>query len=877
MVGNYNQRYLSNDDFSLLEDPYVLYSRKTKDVLCLLLFVVSLCGMGFIAYYSFDKGDIARYTNGVDSWGNVCGRKKNPAVAGARYSGLDHSQRPNQFHFGYKEDTASAPPFYFARSGGDVIICVKTCSVAVTCRDLLSQNGYDLNRTDIERVICDERKSFLPHVTLINRCIPESMVENGVDENSIKLIQYVIKSATTYKRDIGHVIGLSIVVAIVVLMTLRYKARATTAFVSMLLGLGCVVAVGYFWRKYVLRIVATKGTSKKPEISFTFWNMLLFCDVRHVDYLLPIAIAVSGFSAIISLLFVLIYRKRKRVFLFMEETNKVIHSMVVLMTQQLTFIVFMGAVLAYMIIIALRIYSVRVSRVNERGMVEFVTEQSPFILLVPHVIGCLWILEMISSVRYSLVSSAFYRWFFTPLSAQESAFGCRSCWQAIGTIRHLLTCNLGSIALGSILVPPLKLIRFPLIFIRGRLKERQTETARCLSCALSSCLFAFEKFLCYVSRNNYACIAIFGDSFFEGGRRSVDLIDSVRHRLGMRFVLGQCLAVLKLGVVALTALIGVLCLHLRHPQTSVQEFIFPISVACFIALIIASFFINLYGAAFDTMLLCYCDDKKRNNGKDRPFLSTFEFRELMKRHNVWKSAWSSQSLSIPVAIDRLEDCSDNEGLDITPRRSAKRGCGELISVAAFHKRVESRPGLDNFDQLVGKMMQEREKSPLSKRHKSSRIAPTPHNPLPPINSDRPSHVVYPRVELQTPLPGQILEDDEEVVTIPRQLTFLVEKRSPAPASPMSPSLCTPPLQLCPTPPQFYSPPPPKKHFYETKREIPSFLSSESDSATIFQHRHQTSNAVSYDLENPAEPSGGNVGRNTLPREGRDSSQIFHVV
>lgn len=157
--------------------------RKPKDLLFLFLFILAMAGMGFLGYYSFNKGDPYRYLYGSDSWGNVCGRKENPVINGVSQSGMDHSERKFEFHLGLTDiKTALNPISYLQSSEKPAVLCVKSCPVElVDCEDFLAVNGYSLNNLSkeyVEKHICTMMYgTILAHKNILNRCIPSRLIQ----------------------------------------------------------------------------------------------------------------------------------------------------------------------------------------------------------------------------------------------------------------------------------------------------------------------------------------------------------------------------------------------------------------------------------------------------------------------------------------------------------------------------------------------------------------------------------------------------------------------------------------------------------------------------------------------------------------------------
>ncbi|XP_063694180.1 choline transporter-like protein 1 isoform X3 [Bolinopsis microptera] len=112
-----------------------LKDRGCTDIICILIFIVFLGGMGVIAYFAFTIGDPWRILNGYDSFGNTCGVKNvKPDGVTAKHSGLDMTEKPYLMYF---DPRVMLPDSVTAVIGSDktaflettMMLCVKKCPV----------------------------------------------------------------------------------------------------------------------------------------------------------------------------------------------------------------------------------------------------------------------------------------------------------------------------------------------------------------------------------------------------------------------------------------------------------------------------------------------------------------------------------------------------------------------------------------------------------------------------------------------------------------------------------------------------------------------------------------------------------------------------
>ena len=51
-----------------------LHNRRCTDIFCLIVFIVALCGGGYVGIYSYENGDPERIMRPMDADGNFCGK-----------------------------------------------------------------------------------------------------------------------------------------------------------------------------------------------------------------------------------------------------------------------------------------------------------------------------------------------------------------------------------------------------------------------------------------------------------------------------------------------------------------------------------------------------------------------------------------------------------------------------------------------------------------------------------------------------------------------------------------------------------------------------------------------------------------------------------
>ena len=147
-------------------------------VLLTFLFILMVC----LALYGLFNGDISKFVNRYDSWGNVCGRKNNVPIPGVEFSGMDHSNRTYVMFTGDNNIRPVLKPNFFllADHYPAAMLCLTKCptSKVTDCHELLIKNGYNLPDELIKKEVCVMLLNIIfPQTVELNRCIPSKLLQ----------------------------------------------------------------------------------------------------------------------------------------------------------------------------------------------------------------------------------------------------------------------------------------------------------------------------------------------------------------------------------------------------------------------------------------------------------------------------------------------------------------------------------------------------------------------------------------------------------------------------------------------------------------------------------------------------------------------------
>eukprot|EP00327_Prymnesium_parvum_P003664 CAMPEP_0182845464 /NCGR_PEP_ID=MMETSP0006_2-20121128/27347_1 /TAXON_ID=97485 /ORGANISM="Prymnesium parvum, Strain Texoma1" /LENGTH=787 /DNA_ID=CAMNT_0024975549 /DNA_START=246 /DNA_END=2611 /DNA_ORIENTATION=+ len=314
----------------------------------------------------------------------------------------------------------------------------------------------------------------------------------------------------------------------------------------------------------------------------------------------------------------------------MKVSAKAVSSLpLLLLTPLLTLVCVMG-VCAYGVYVALLLVSIGELKVGRSGFGHLTIELSTLGLLALHVFGVLWVTWWLKHLQHATVAGAVVQWYFARGIA---------CSPVIASYCTAIRYHTGSLALGSLLISVLQVVRFVVLFLLRRFSSCQVHSSRmcdmCCAC-LNCCLGCLQRIVRYISRNAYIQMMIGGKSFCSSAMEALGLLTSNAVQVtavrsvawgfllvgklfvaavqvtAVRSVAWGFLLVGKLFVAAAAAGVGALVLLTQKPyDTELYSIAAPVTVIAIGAWIIAVAFMGVYNMTIDTIFICFCVDQQR--------------------------------------------------------------------------------------------------------------------------------------------------------------------------------------------------------------------------------------------------------------------------
>mmetsp|Transcript_24592 Transcript_24592/g.41222 ORF Transcript_24592/g.41222 Transcript_24592/m.41222 type:complete len:346 (-) Transcript_24592:796-1833(-) len=253
--------------------------------------------------------------------------------------------------------------------------------------------------------------------------------------------------------------------------------------------------------------------------------------------------------------------------------------------------------------------------------------------IVYHLFGLLWTNQFILAIGMCTISGAVATFYFTRDKKEMSSF------PVVGAFMRTLRYHLGSLALGSLLVALVQLVRCILAYLQRKAALAQNRVLVFFFGCIGYCLACFERFLKFINRNAYIMIAMYGFSFCEGARSAMQLILKNILRVAAVDVVGDY--ILFLGKLAITFSSGALCflwlsqdkMYLFQGARQISSPILPIIVVVLASYVVSSAFLGVFSMAIDTILLCFCQDCEKNSESGNYYASEY-LRQYISNSNM---------------------------------------------------------------------------------------------------------------------------------------------------------------------------------------------------------------------------------------------------
>ncbi|CAH9122626.1 unnamed protein product [Cuscuta epithymum] len=287
-------------------------------------------------------------------------------------------------------------------------------------------------------------------------------------------------------------------------------------------------------------------------------------------------------------------------------------------------------------------YDLKAKRVMCDRCCGYTIQSTPHITaaILFHLFGCYWATQFFVACSSTIIAGT--------VASYYSALGVSSKVEipflpVFSSMKRLMRYNLGSVAIGSLVVSLIEPIRVVLGGLRRKLKTCNSAPESCLGRTSfqtsQGCLRCVSWTIKSVNRNAYIMIAITGKNFFRASEMATELIISNILRIGKVNVISDVILFLGKLLVSLTSALFAFLMLDSHKYKSTSDKIssplFPVLVCWGIGYVVATLFFSVVEMSIDTIILSFCQDSEEHQGNPQyapPLLmETFDHQNELQR------------------------------------------------------------------------------------------------------------------------------------------------------------------------------------------------------------------------------------------------------
>mmetsp|Transcript_33694 Transcript_33694/g.42428 ORF Transcript_33694/g.42428 Transcript_33694/m.42428 type:complete len:669 (+) Transcript_33694:184-2190(+) len=602
-----NQKLEGNPDFKGPGD-----NRKCTDIIFMLLIIacwVALTFLGFVVCgvipsTQLDAGNPWRLINGIDYEGQICGvdsavKDKSkifylPDFASSSAIGICVESCPTstdyeQFICTY-DTTVSANPNTDELATAYSYVAEGLCMYHVESTDAFNYCVYTSALTAAYDDLTDALGSLSVNYTGALNGTVTTEASSWFDDFSADLFSsvYVI---------LGFGIGVALVVGFTYLFFLRIPG------VLFLLTWGLIALIFLLWLVSGLFCYTTAQTWQNDGIHSSTQSKGLLI----LSYIL---------FAIAGLWFVLILFLRKRIQLALgvtKEAARAVASMKLLMVWP---VIQTLGVLCFLIpwtIYALYLASSGAVTVNTDSIVAtktFTYSDNIRYAGLYMLFSWFWTSQFVIAMGQIVVAMAVSTWYFC--TEKKKQIGNLT---VITSIKKSLFYHIGTGAFGSLIIAIIKTIRAIIAYFQRKAKKSGNKVLQAVLCCIQCCMWCIEKCMKFLNKNAYIQTAIYGYNFCKSAKKAFFLIARNIVRIAAVSMVGDF--VLFIGKVLIPILTTILAyLVLAYSMSDQLHGLYTPCIFIFLlAYFVALMFVEVFGMAISTILMCYVADEEMNGGK----------------------------------------------------------------------------------------------------------------------------------------------------------------------------------------------------------------------------------------------------------------------
>ncbi|KAI9204340.1 plasma-membrane choline transporter-domain-containing protein [Polychytrium aggregatum] len=610
-------------------------NRKCRDVLFLLLYLIFWAAMLFVASIGFETGDPRRLLIPTDYLGQQCG--VNNTVLHSNLT--DFTTKPyayflNPFDpFSYPAVCVSQCPSSsqaFWASTPSTVICrygypqpqdenhIIDAYLNQSCAAFLYSGGPVLGRCLPNFAVNASAISQLnlPNVTVSGTTISmSSLLANGKDT----LSQVMSDIVNSWPWLVGGVV-VSVLVAFLWVWLMRWLAGIfvwISIFVANAIFIGGAIWLYFYWQG---RLTSYNSLSPANQLQILDW------EVKGSEAAFIVVAVIAGILLLVTLA---LWKRIDIAVGIIKETSHAIQRMPMIVFYPLVMWVVWLVLLAYFIIVMLYLASPTSVVVITQFGLNLQNPQMTTYLEWFHLFGFFWTWSFMAGFQILSLAGAFATYYWTLDKKTLTSI------PLLKSIYRTLRYHMGSIAIGSLLIALVQILRCLTFYLQKTAKTAHNQAANYILACLQCVLLTIQKILQFINKRAYIHIAVWGDSFCKAAGSAMGLL--IRNALRTaaigfvtEFVLFLSAAAVSVG----TGFLAYVVLSWQSANIHVNFLLTPVIFIGVEALVVALLFLSVYSTGITTIFMCFLEDAERNDGTpERPYYMSSELKRITGHKN----------------------------------------------------------------------------------------------------------------------------------------------------------------------------------------------------------------------------------------------------
>ncbi|KAH3758480.1 solute carrier family 44 protein member 2 [Pelomyxa schiedti] len=641
-------------------------SHSCTDVFFLLLFAVFWGGMVAIAVVSIQAGDVKRLTHGIDMYGNMCGDTNNGSKIVQDGFHFDMTNKsvlywPNPLDLSVQLCLSECPShtvdvesialmFIPFTSDGEAARSQLICNYGLLQHnDTTSPSVWDLydglcwppykaspilgrcapdisNISFIESIwntFFHEKNTSDPSISSTNSssASEETFLDGTV---MMEALYSAFNAGGTFSKVLADLlktwwIVCAFVVAAVILSWILIFLLRLFAGVIVWASIILIVAVMLLATIWVWTAASDMNMDLPDNPALAIKSELNMVNTtRIVSYILLAA------DFVIMLLIIVLRNRIHLAVAIFKESSKALAKMPLLTLYPVVIFVFVGILYTYWLTVSCFMATASLGQETlSIGVSVYKVPIAIKYLYLYHLFGLLWTTAFIFAVGETTVAGAISFWYWCVEKEDFPRFPITR------SFKNVVVYHLGSMAFGSLILAIIQFLRILLKQFEDKMRRFNTQATKCLMRCLHCLLWVMERIVKFLNRNAYIMIAMKSQNFCRAASRAFILITSNILRVGVVSGISSFLLfVMNILVVGITTTAAAYAMY-RMPD--LHYWVIPVVIVGVLSYLVSSAFTTTYKVAVDTILLSFCEDSERHDGKSHCWSNTLE-KFMTSRH-----------------------------------------------------------------------------------------------------------------------------------------------------------------------------------------------------------------------------------------------------